>query len=159
MPVWIELDGWKSRLRFSACHLIPGHPTCGRLHGHTYAVSVRVEGEREDEFIVDFIELKDNIRGICDRMDHRVILARDDPRIVYEEHEAGYLIVEIVENEKIYIFPHEDVAMLPIDSVSAESLSEYIAHELAPTLPNNATCLEVRVDEGVGQGAGYTLTP
>ncbi|MGB9372190.1 MAG: 6-carboxytetrahydropterin synthase, partial [Halobacteriota archaeon] len=36
--MWIELDGWQAKLRFSACHFIPDHPKCGRLHGHTYAM-------------------------------------------------------------------------------------------------------------------------
>jgi 6-pyruvoyltetrahydropterin/6-carboxytetrahydropterin synthase len=52
-------------------HLLPGHPKCGRLHGHTYRVEVTVEGEPVNGMVLDFAELKAQIRAVLDRYDHR----------------------------------------------------------------------------------------
>ena len=52
-------------------HLLPGHPKCGRLHGHTYRVETVVEGEMKDGMVLDFAELKAQIRAVLSRFDHR----------------------------------------------------------------------------------------
>jgi 6-pyruvoyltetrahydropterin/6-carboxytetrahydropterin synthase len=52
-------------------HLLPGHPKCGQLHGHTYRVEVVVEGELANGMVLDFAELKARLRGILGRYDHR----------------------------------------------------------------------------------------
>jgi 6-pyruvoyltetrahydropterin/6-carboxytetrahydropterin synthase len=52
-------------------HLLPGHTKCGRLHGHTYRVEVVVEGEARDGMIVDFADLKAQVRSVLSRYDHR----------------------------------------------------------------------------------------
>lgn len=161
MKLFIELDGWMAKLRFSASHLIPDHPKCGRLHGHTYAISVRVEGSQEGEFIIDFIVLKDIVKDICDRLDHRVLVAKNDPRLKITE-ENGHYHVEIVKSCKHYVLPCDDVLLLPIHSASAEDICKYFLHEISAGImgigsADNITSLLVRVDEGIGQGAGCTI--
>lgn len=52
-------------------HLLPGHTKCGRLHGHTYRVRVVVEGEMRDGMLVDFADLRAQVRGVFARYDHR----------------------------------------------------------------------------------------
>jgi 6-pyruvoyltetrahydropterin/6-carboxytetrahydropterin synthase len=52
-------------------HLLPGHVKCGRLHGHTYRVQVAVEGEMRDGMVVDFADLKSQVRAVFARYDHR----------------------------------------------------------------------------------------
>lgn len=52
-------------------HLLPGHVKCGRLHGHTYRVQVVVEGEMRDGMVVDFADLKSQVRAVFARYDHR----------------------------------------------------------------------------------------
>ena len=152
--LWIELNGWMAKLRFSACHLIPYHQKCGRLHGHTYAVSVKIHGERSDEFILDFELLKELIAEICGSLDHRVVIARNDPRIKIRTEDDG-VIVDI--GEKNYRFPADDVVFVPTDSTSAESLCEYVASRIASQMGSNVSQIEVRIDEGIGQGAGCVL--
>ncbi len=143
-----------AKLRFSACHLIPYHQKCGRLHGHTYAVSVKIHGERSDEFIIDFELLKELISEICSSLDHHVIIARNDPRIKIRTEGDG-VIVDI--GEKNYRFLADDVVFVPIDSTSAESLSEYVASRIASRMGPNVSQIEVWIDEGIGQGAGCVL--
>jgi 6-pyruvoyltetrahydropterin/6-carboxytetrahydropterin synthase len=52
-------------------HTLRGHPKCGQLHGHTYRVEVVVEGEMRDGMVVDFADLKGQVRSVLSRFDHR----------------------------------------------------------------------------------------
>ena len=154
--MFIEIDGWMAKLRFSACHFIPDHPKCGCLHGHTYAVSVRIEGEQKGEFIIDFEMVKNIVNRICDRLDHRVLIAENDPRLLITKSDS--VSIEIIESRKRYVLPVQDIMFLPTKSVSAEDLCKYftsdIAHALKVNGADNITKIHVRVDEGIGQGAG-----
>jgi 6-pyruvoyltetrahydropterin/6-carboxytetrahydropterin synthase len=152
--MFIEIDGWMAKLRFSACHFIPKHPKCGCLHGHTYAISVRLEGEQAGEFIIDFERVKMIVNELCDRLDHRVMIAENDPRLRIEKNKE--ISVEIIENKKRYVLPSEDVVFLPTASVSAEDLCKYFTAGIVRALQgvDNIKKVCVRVDEGIGQGAG-----
>ena len=152
--MFIEIDGWMAKLRFSACHFIPNHPKCGCLHGHTYAVSVRIEGDQKGEFIIDFETVKGIVNRICDRLDHRVLVAEKDRRLLITKNDS--VSIEIIESKKKYVLPLEDIMFLPTKSVSAEDLCKYFSLNLANDLGNadNITKIHVRVDEGIGQGAG-----
>jgi 6-pyruvoyltetrahydropterin/6-carboxytetrahydropterin synthase len=156
--MFIEIDGWMAKLRFSACHFIPNHPKCGCLHGHTYAVSVRIEGEQEGEFIIDFEKVKGIVNNICGKLDHRVLIAEKDKRLLIER--KGGVSLKIIESEKQYLLPSEDVMFLPIKSVSAEDICKYFTGEIAKALKSadNIKKIHVRVDEGIGQGAGCELS-
>ncbi|MCX9080596.1 MAG: 6-pyruvoyl tetrahydropterin synthase family protein [Candidatus Methanoperedens sp.] len=154
--MFIEIDGWMAKLRFSACHFIPNHPKCGCLHGHTYAVSVRIEGEQKGEFIIDFETVKGIVNRICDRLDHRILIAEKDPRLLITKNDS--VSIEIIESKKKYVLPLEDIMFLPTKSVSAEDMCNYFSLNLANALKlakaDNITKIHVRVDEGIGQGAG-----
>ena len=52
-------------------HLLPGHPKCGRLHGHTYRIEVVVDGPMNSGMVVDFADLKAQVRAVLARYDHR----------------------------------------------------------------------------------------
>src|SRR5580765_3814748 len=52
-------------------HFLPGHPKCGPLHGHTYKVEVVVEGKPKDGMIIDFADLKHELREVLRQYDHR----------------------------------------------------------------------------------------
>jgi 6-pyruvoyltetrahydropterin/6-carboxytetrahydropterin synthase len=52
-------------------HFLPGHAKCGQVHGHTYKVEVVVEGEPKDGMVLDFADLKAEVRAVLGRYDHR----------------------------------------------------------------------------------------
>ncbi len=52
-------------------HLLPGHSKCGRLHGHTYRIQVVVDGEAKEGMVLDFADLKRQVRSVLSRYDHR----------------------------------------------------------------------------------------
>ena len=72
----ILVNGIQSGLRFSSAHVIPGHESCGYIHGHSYFVDVEIEGERagDFEFVVDFKDVKGFTKAICDELDHRLLI-------------------------------------------------------------------------------------
>ena len=63
---------------FDAAHWLPHVPEghkCGRLHGHTYSVTLGVEGEVDPHhgWIVDFGEIKAAFKPLLRRMDHHCL--------------------------------------------------------------------------------------
>ena len=62
---------------FDSAHRLPfvpeGHK-CGRLHGHTYTLTVVVDGTvGADGFVVDFDYVKRVVDPIVDQLDHRYL--------------------------------------------------------------------------------------
>lgn len=62
---------------FEAAHRLPKMPPghkCGRLHGHSYRVTVVVRGDlRGDGLVMDFGEIKDIAKPIVDCLDHQFL--------------------------------------------------------------------------------------
>jgi 6-pyruvoyltetrahydropterin/6-carboxytetrahydropterin synthase len=54
-----------------AAHFLPGHPKCGQIHGHTYKVEIVVEGEMKGGMLLDFADLRAQIRAVFATYDHR----------------------------------------------------------------------------------------
>ena len=57
---------------FEAAHFIPGHPRCGRTHGHSFLVEIVVEGEVNPVtgMVIDFIRLAEIVKPLIDTLDH-----------------------------------------------------------------------------------------
>jgi 6-pyruvoyltetrahydropterin/6-carboxytetrahydropterin synthase len=149
----ITIDGWKAHIKFSAAHAIAGHPTCGRLHGHTYAVHLVLHGEAgDDEMVFDFGVAKRALRRLADKLDHRFIVPSGAATAVGSAFEVRL-------GAKTYRVPRADVALLDIEASSAERLAEYFARSLATAVdfPPSVHEIEVGVDEGPGQGAWASL--
>jgi len=154
----VNLDGIHTGLRFSSAHMVIGHDSCGKIHGHSYIVDVEVEGQRSGKFgfVIDFKILKSITRDICKSLDHRVLIPVNSPDldVTYEDEES---IEFTVLNNLEYKLPREDVVLLPIISTTAESLSVYITEMIVDQLDSTDTLeyIEVQVNGGIGQGASY----
>ncbi len=154
----VNLDGIHTNLRFSAAHMVIGHESCGKIHGHSYIVDVEVEGERSGQFgfVIDFKVLKDITRKICKTLDHRVLIPLESPdlEVTYEDEKTiEFTLLKTLE----YKLPKSDVVLLPIEATTAESLSVYITDLIVNEIENTETLdyIEVQVNEGIGQGASY----
>lgn len=150
----LRIDGWRKGVRFSASHIIPGHPQCGRMHGHTYAVHCVLRGEPAsgDGFIVDFNVLSAALKRVTDRLDHKLLLPARNAGMDLKESEQE---VTFRAGGKRYVVPRGDVELLPLTNCSAEHLSEHCLQALLDELhpgPNVREVL-VGVDEGYGKGA------
>jgi len=150
----IELDGKELGIKFSACHFIPFHSKCGRLHGHNYYVSIKLEGEQgENGMLHDFIDLKRSLKKTIEILDHRVILAGNNKDTILEINDE----IDVKVGNKHYVFPPEDCVVLDLRIISAEELARYFTEEIRTSIdfPENVKQLAVRVEEGKGQGAWY----
>ncbi len=63
---------------FEAAHMLPNVPAehkCRRLHGHSYRVTVHVEGSPGEEsgWVMDFADIKAAFRPVYDALDHRYL--------------------------------------------------------------------------------------
>lgn len=154
----VNLDGIHANLRFSSAHMVIGHESCGKIHGHSYIVDVEVSGERSGKFgfVIDFKILKNITRKICKTLDHRVLIPVDSPDLeVMDDNDKSieFTVLDCLD----YKLPKQDVVLLPIPSTTAESLSVFIAEKIVEELGDLDTVeyIEVRVNEGIGQGASY----
>lgn len=63
---------------FDAAHFLPyvqENHKCRRLHGHTYILTVYVEGPLDDRmgWVIDFAELKEKVKSVVKRLDHYLL--------------------------------------------------------------------------------------
>ena len=148
----------KDYLVFASAHFITfaGH-RCEGLHGHNYRVSVTIEGglNKEAWFVFDFVELKRIMRGLCDEIDHLVLLPTRSDRI--QVREEGDNVHVAVDNRPRYVFPRRDCALLPIPNTTVEMLAEMLIDRLRVTLDKSGaaglTAIEMEVEENFGQSA------
>jgi 6-pyruvoyltetrahydropterin/6-carboxytetrahydropterin synthase len=151
----VKVEG--GNLKFSAAHFITYGGKCERLHGHNYGVLVEIEGTlNEDKLVLDFTILKQLVREICQKLNHRFLLPMDNPHLELGELADAW---EVRFGEKRYIFPRSDVAELPIDNSTSERLAEYICGELRRELAayntSNLYTIMVGIEEAPTQMAYY----
>lgn len=60
--------------KFSAAHFLEGHPTCGRMHGHTYTVTIEIDAAINIYgFVIDFKELNGVVELLLKDFDHNCL--------------------------------------------------------------------------------------
>ncbi len=151
----LEIDGWRLRLTFSAAHIMIGHERCGRLHGHDYAISIRLDGDPgTDGVIMDFGELKELVRGIAKELDHKFLVAKRHRNVSIKGQ-----LVTIRSSGSVYQMPLRDCAVLDVEQTSAEELARWVGKKLKPKLNkcDNLSCLHVKVEEGMGQSVWVSM--
>lgn len=98
-------------ISFDAAHYTYGiENKCMNLHGHTYKLSIEVEGDVNPEtgMVIDFLILKDIVKQIVKEYDHKIIVSkRDFDKIILE----GPFNKEV----KVIDYPHATAEYLAID--------------------------------------------
>ncbi len=146
----------KDYLVFSAAHFITyDGGVCEPLHGHNYRVSAEVHGPLdENQYVVDFIALRDALKKIVDELDHRVLLPTSHPRIrvVADERE-----VTATFEDRRWVFPLGDCVLLPVANTTTELLARYIGQrlgkELADRVGERPERIAVEIDDCFGHVA------
>ena len=152
----------KDHLVFSSAHFITfaGH-RCEGLHGHNYRARVTIEGQLDEEvgFVFDFVEIKHLMKGLCDEIDHKVLLPLDNPKL--QVVECGDDVKVAHQGTPRYVFPRRDCALLPIANTTVELLAELLAGRFRAALDaagaRGLTAIEMEVEENFGQSAVYRL--
>ncbi|MDB5387411.1 MAG: hypothetical protein JWM11_3057 [Planctomycetaceae bacterium] len=146
----------KDHLVFSAAHFITFNGNiCERLHGHNWRVAVEVTGPLdENQYVFDFIALRDNLQSIVLELDHHMLLPTQHAAIHVTASESE---VEVRFEERRWVFPREDCVLLPVANTTAERIAEWIGHRLRDRIkPNQShplTKIQIEVEENFGQWA------
>jgi 6-pyruvoyltetrahydropterin/6-carboxytetrahydropterin synthase len=156
MPERYKIRVTKDHLVFCSGHFISYEgDKCERLHGHNYRAAVEIEGSLdENQYVFDFIALKQRTKAITDELDHRMLLATRNSHIAVE---AGPKSVQVRYRDREWLFPREDCVLLPIENTTAELLARYLVQRLVDELRRQhhyvPQVLRVEVEENVGQSA------
>ena len=148
----------RETLRFAAAHITTFQGQAEPLHGHNYALLVEVEGDlSEDAWVMDFGELKRMAEALCQQLDHRFLLPRDNPTLQITDLDDAW---QIASRDRRYVIPKSDVCLLPLDNSTAERLAEWFCHRLAEALAErgNIISISVGVEEAPGQTGWCTLS-
>lgn len=82
--------------RFESAHFLPAVPPghkCARMHGHSYMVTVTIEGETDAAtgWLIDFAEIDERVGPVIRAIDHRVLNEIDGLANPTSELLAGWL--------------------------------------------------------------------
>jgi 6-pyruvoyltetrahydropterin/6-carboxytetrahydropterin synthase len=140
-------------LGFSAAHFVIGHKKCEHLHGHNWRVGVIVEGEPDERgLVVDFLELKQVLRRLCESYDHRLLMPSKNPAV---KRLSGGERVRLSIHGREFELPAEDLVWVPAVNTTVEELARVIADEVARSLSShpNVERIKVLVEESPGESA------
>ena len=144
---------------FAAAHFITyGGDRAEPLHGHNYRVGATLSGPLDRHYLVfDFVRLKRELEQVAGELDHRVLLAAENAALPLERRDGPSGPEVEVRGETVrYVFPADDVVVLPIANTTAELIAGWIADRLLERLGDDAdrlTGLEVELEETTGQSA------
>jgi 6-pyruvoyltetrahydropterin/6-carboxytetrahydropterin synthase len=150
----------KDHLVFSAAHFITFNgDVCERLHGHNWRTAVEVKGPLdENQYVYDFIALRDHLQALVNELDHHVLLPDRHPLI---QVAADGNEVTARFREKRWVFPAEDCRILPIANTTAELIAAWLGEQLldrlGPEFRATMQSLCIRVEENFGQWAECVL--
>ncbi|MHB8863233.1 MAG: 6-pyruvoyl trahydropterin synthase family protein [Pirellulaceae bacterium] len=118
---------------FSAAHFITFNGNiCEPLHGHNYRVWAEVTGPLdENQYVIDFIALRDALKSITDTLDHHMLLPTSHPHILLQVSERE---VEVTFADRRWVFPRSECALLPVANTTAELLARHIGQQLLDEL-------------------------
>lgn len=149
----------KEYLKFSAAHfLIFDAQRAEKLHGHNYRVEVDFYWNQITDsqlgLCADFKELKDLVRAELEKWDERVLLPGNCPEMKFAEDKQS---LGVHFRERVYVFPKDEIVILPIVNTSVELLSQLFAQLVwNHSARFGFKGLKVYVEETPGQG-GFSI--
>ena len=118
---------------FPAAHLALHDAGCESMHGHTYAVALRLSGCLDQAgMIADFHRVKELMRRTVEPLRRRVLVPIQNERLRVEP--AGDHVEVLCGSGKRYRFPRDDVAFLNVANTTTELLAAYILDAAWPML-------------------------
>ena len=152
----------KQNFKFSAAHfLIFDEQHAERLHGHNYQVKVDIKAPSEEElhaegYFIDFNVFKKYIKARLDVWDEIVLLPKNHPDMKFKTTDKS---LEVTFRDRFYVFPKNEVILLPVTNTSVENLSKILALEFYEEFKKyGVQKVRVSVEETRGQGAA-TVVP
>jgi 6-pyruvoyltetrahydropterin/6-carboxytetrahydropterin synthase len=150
----------KDHLVFSAAHFITIGPMfCERLHGHNWRVQVEVTGPLdENQYVFDFIALRDAAQQLVNQLDHRMLLPALHPQLPLQVSEREVEVTYLPDGRR-WVFPRDECVILPIAQTTTELIARWFTEELySLTRDRGAAQLDsitVDIEENFGQWASF----
>lgn len=143
----------KEELIFSAAHFITFDGNiCERLHGHNYRLFAEIFGPLdENQYVIDFIALRDTLKEIASELDHHMLLPTEHPLI---QVDANNNEVEVRFEDRRWVFPRGDCILLPIANTTAELLAHHLGKQLLDRLEKRTGSRPSRLVLGVDENEG-----
>ncbi|MHA1449079.1 MAG: 6-pyruvoyl trahydropterin synthase family protein [Candidatus Hodarchaeales archaeon] len=115
-----------NKYKISSAHFVIAKSYQEPVHGHNFEFSLKITANRLDEnqMVIDFFDLDPLFKKLVNMMDHRLLLPVLNPELDISHDDKQ---VEFHFRGKHYIFPAEDVALLPIRNGTVEELARYVA--------------------------------
>ncbi len=143
----------KESHKFSAAHYTIFSATeRERLHGHNYALTLKVIAPiGPNGFSADYNVYKNRVAQLAESLDEYMLLPAHSPYQQIEEQADRYLVTF---NGQELQFPRSDTLVLPIRNVTVEELSWYLLDKLLElSAGEDLRELELSVASGPGQRA------
>ena len=159
MELNYSIKVYKQYFNFASSHfLIFEDGSREPLHGHNYRVMIKGEvSELAGDMVFDFLDIKPIVREVCDSLDHKLLIPKENPQIEIHKEENNLNIKTPCGSK--FSFPQKDVLLLPILNTSAERLAIYINSEVRRITFDRFNfkfaSLEIEVEETPGQSAVY----
>lgn len=152
----------KQNFKFSAAHfLIFDEKHAERLHGHNYQVRVDIKTPSEKDlhengYFLDFNVFKKYIKSRLDRWDEIVLMPEKHEDMKFKKTDKS---LEVSFRDRFYVFPVNEVILLPVTNTSVEQLSRLLAEDFYNEFKRYGVLkVKVYVEETQGQGAS-TIVP
>lgn len=152
----------KQNFKFSAAHfLIFDSTSAEKLHGHNYQVKVDITiGQNVDfdqqGYFVDFNVFKKQIKHSLDRWDEHVLLPGKNTEMKTRVNGPS---LEVHFRDRFYVFPKNEVILLPVTNTSVEQLATLLATEFYKSFKTyGVSKVRVSVEETRGQGASVAVS-
>lgn len=123
----IEL--YKENMKFSAGHFtIFSANQREKMHGHNYTVHAFITTTVKDMGLsFDYRFYKDKIYTLCRKLNGLFLLPGHSPYLKITQDEQAY---HILFGEEAFLFPREDVCILPLVNITIEELSQWFVAQL-----------------------------
>jgi 6-pyruvoyl tetrahydropterin synthase/QueD family protein len=150
---------YKQYFNFASSHfMIFENGTREPLHGHNYRVQIKGEAPQlSGDMVFDFLDIKPIVREVCDSLDHKLLIPKDNPLLKIFVEDKNFVI--LTPDESRFSIPVSDTLLLPILNTSAERLAVYICDQVREKISKKFnytfSLLEVEVEETPGQSAVY----
>ena len=162
MSTAFSIRVYKQYFNFASSHfMLFKDGTREPLHGHNYRVQVKGNAlDLNDDMVFDFLDIKPIVREVCDSLDHKLLIPKNNPHLQIELSEKNYILS--TRDESFFSIPQTDVLILPIENTSAERIAAFLAYQIRDKVLAKFQFefkeLEVEVEETPGQAAIFVLT-
>ena len=102
-------------------------------------------------FVVDFIELKEELKSIVEPLDHFILIPEKSEDLEFQILDANVNVS--TKSGKKYMFPLSEVKFLPLPATTSELLAKYIHDQVKQKYKDKK--VKVRLEESKSTSAVY----